>query len=85
MNAFEAGCVIAALDVDKERLYRQLPFHFAIPWDDLIVWVSADEWLIDPIAALRATVDALSLDQADARLRMIERHRPDSAPSPDDL
>ena len=77
VNAFEAGCIIAALDVEKERLFRQLPFHFAVPWDDLILWIPTESWLVDPIATLRKAMDGLSTKAADARLRMTERHRPD--------
>ena len=78
INAFEAGCVPAELDLGGKELLASLPFPFAVPWERLVVWVNATDWDERPMDALRAALDAVGpAEEWDRRLALVERHRPD--------
>ena len=53
-----------------------LPFHFAIPWDDILVVVPQDEFAADPGGAIMRHTD-LAEAEIEHRRRLIGGHLPD--------
>jgi hypothetical protein len=74
-NAFETLTLIGALSHDKPRLLRGLPFAFHVPWEDLIIWLDTAQYILDPLGSIRHAVDSLSMNNARARLALMERWR----------
>jgi hypothetical protein len=70
-NAFESVTIIACLSHDKEPLLRNLPFHFAVEWESLILWIDTDQFVVSPLAAISAAVDGMSPAEVKRRLTLM--------------
>jgi len=67
-NAFDSLSIVAALSHDKTRLLANLPFHFAVPWEDLILWIDSTEFERSPLQSLVDAVNGMS--EADTHRRL---------------
>ena len=79
-NAFDTNNIISTIDFYNghdhvKQILDNLPFHHAVPWRDLILWINGTLFESDPVGALKQTVDSLSDDEADARLASMEKYR----------
>ena len=84
-DAFDTNTILAMVDsydmfgpgtAFMELALRDLPFPFAVPWRELVLWVNGTRFASDPVGAVTAAVAALSTEQLDARLAAMERYWP---------
>jgi hypothetical protein len=74
-NAFESLTIVAALSHDKSRLLDNLPFPFAIPWEDLIFWIDSAEFEKAPLQSVIDAVNGMSEAEAHGRLHLMRTFR----------
>lgn len=54
-----------------------LPFPWVVPWEDLILWVNGTQFEADAVGALSSALDGLSEAEANRKIALVEKHRPD--------
>lgn len=75
VNAFETLTLVGALTSTKSTLLLELPFHSRVPWEELIVWIDTDAYMINPVQALRETVLNMTQAELSRRQKMMLQYR----------
>jgi hypothetical protein len=71
-SAFVTHTLIGVLSHTKTELIAVLPFTNRVPWEKLFVWIDTDEFMIDPIQAIR---DSLARIDIKEQLRLMQQYR----------
>ena len=74
-NAFETLTLIAALSHERDKLLSVLPFHSAVPWASLIVWIDTKRFMKDPVGAIMAATAHMRVAQVEERMQTMARYR----------
>ena len=74
-NAFETLTLVAALSHERDRLLSVLPFHSAVPWATLIVWIDTKHFDTDPYDAIFAAKARMPLFEVAERMELMSQFR----------
>lgn len=74
-SCFESDSIILALSHEQEALLKALPFHPAVPWHKIILWVDSDEFKAGPVEALLEAIDGITDEEATKRLVLMRKHK----------
>ena len=75
--AFEHHTMLCAVTSEKEALLTILPFPLRVPWEELILWIDADEFVKEPVQAMREAILGLSDIEWERRYNLMLKHKRD--------
>ena len=76
-DAFEHNTMPCAVSKEREALLRLMPFPHRVPWDELFLWIDADEFIKEPVQAMRNTILELSEREWERRYSLMLKHKRD--------
>jgi hypothetical protein len=71
-SSFITHTLVGVLSHTKIELLHVLPYSHRVPWESLLVWIDTEAFMIDPILAIRDSINRIDIER---QLILMQQYR----------